>query len=209
MGILTNKEKEVLAGHREILWLKRQIEQLEKEDEFVEPEIAEEADEENIKNGVKMYRSHINSMRVQLDLATLRNKNKEEIAKAIDEHYFTIKSLYTEPSDPLDRQIKKVTNDSIDQRDELVSRFMRALKELNENELELTNLQQETIKRHLENREILRRTFLLQEEIDSIPITERTSELHELVKEQKNYIATIRGVLSVREKIYMNIEGKN
>ncbi|KAG2231459.1 hypothetical protein INT48_007532, partial [Thamnidium elegans] len=196
MSILTNKEKEILAGHREILWLKRQIEQLEREDVFVEPEIPEETDPDNIKNGVKMYRSHINSMRTQLDLATLRNKNKEEIAKAIDEHYFATKSLYSEPSDHSDNRIKNVTTSNINQRDELVSRFMEVFKQLNENELELTNLQQETIKRHLENREISRRTFLLQEEINSIPVTDRTRELHELVKEQKNYIATIRGVLS-------------
>lgn len=180
MNILTNKEEEVLSGHREIVWLKRQIEQLEKEDEFVEPEVSEEADEENIKNGVKMYRGHINSMRIQLDLATLRNKNKEEIAKAIDEHYFTTKSLYSEPSDPSDTLIKEVTTNIITQRDKLVSKFMQVLKELNEKELELTDLQQKTIERHLENREIVRRTFQLQEEIDSIPLTERAIELHEL-----------------------------
>lgn len=179
MSILSKKEQKVLDSHREILWLKRQIEHYEKEDQFEVQEIPEDVDEKSIKDGILTYRKHINEMKIQLDLATLRNKKREEIAKAIDEHYFTLKAIYPERAGHSEMEIKRITEQHVNNRDKLVSEFMHVLEELNEKKLELTKVQGDIIKQHLANRQVMQRVDDLQQGVENMDIQENTTVLHQ------------------------------
>lgn len=179
MSILSKKEQKVLDSHREILWLKRQIGQLEQEDKFETQDIPEDTDQESIKEGINTYRSHINDMRVQLDLATLRNSKREEILKAIDEHYFTIKALYPERIGHHELEIKKTTEQYVNKRDELVTEFMNVLDALKEQKLELTQIQGDIIKQHLVNRQVMKRVTDLEQGNENTNELESTKKLHQ------------------------------
>lgn len=178
MNILTKKEQKVLDSQRELLWLKRQVEQLEKEDKFEIQEIPERTDENDIKEGIKTYRSHINEMKVQLDLATLRNKKREEIAKANNEHYFTQKALFPGRVSHSELGIKKITEQRLNYRDELVSESLLVLQEIKEMQLELTKTRGDVIKHHLENREAMQRVNDLKQLVEKREDSESTAILH-------------------------------
>ncbi|KAI9364741.1 hypothetical protein BD770DRAFT_378896 [Pilaira anomala] len=165
---LTNKEQKIIDTHREILWLKRQIEEYEDEDKIELPEVSEET-EENIKNGIDMYSNHINSMRVQIEIATLRNKNQEAILKALFERCFLRNALFS------DKEVKKYIN----QRDKFVNKFMALYLTLKENTSELTKLQMESMQLHTENQERSRKVLELKREIDDIIMTGNTKGLHQ------------------------------
>lgn len=177
MSTLSKKEQQILDSHREIIWLKRQIEQYEKENTFQIQEIPEDTDSESIKEGIQTYRKHINAMRVQLGLATLRNKKRQEIAKAIDEHYFTTKALYPERTGHYELKSKKMTESQVNKRDDLVTEFMTLLNEFNQQESELTQLQGDIIKQHLMNRQIMDRITKLEQEQD-MDLPDHSDDLH-------------------------------
>ncbi|KAG2200282.1 hypothetical protein INT47_000275 [Mucor saturninus] len=196
MSILSKKEQQVLDSQREILWLKRQVEQLEKEDNFKIQEIPEGTDENKIKEGIKTYRTHVNEMKVQLDLVTLRNKKREGVAKAYDEHYFTLKALYPDRVGHTELEIKKKTEQLVNRRDELVSESLRVLEEIKEKQLGLTKIRGDVIKHHMENRDVMQRVNDLKQVVEGTGVSESTALLHRQIREQKNYIATLRAAIS-------------
>lgn len=165
---LTNKEQKILDTHREILWLKRLIEEYEGEDNIELPEVLEET-EEDIKNGIDMYCNHINSMRVQMEIATLRNKNQEAIVKALFERCFLRNALFS------DKEVKKYIN----QHDKFVNKFMELYSTLNENTSELNKLQMESLQLHAENQEWSRKVSELKQELDAIVMTDNVKRLYQ------------------------------
>lgn len=150
--VLSSKEKQVLDSQRELLWLKRQIHQYEEEDKAEKAVIPEEASRADIIDTMPLYRAHINEMRGELDILTQYNNSKETLLEALNESHYAIKALYPERSDHHDMEIKKLTQDLIDQRDELVLQFFLVQKELEARKNELTKLQHQVLQQHETNR---------------------------------------------------------
>ena len=167
MDDLSNKEKRVLESHREILWLKRQIKQLQYEENAEEISIPESATLENVLDSLNIYKDHINKMKVELDNHVQQNTTKNEAIRVVDEHNQVMEALYPEPTDHQARQLKQRTEDCIHRRDRLVSQFLRLVEEYNTHNVELTQIQREVIQRHRTNRQIMN---------DIITITNRAGE---------------------------------
>ncbi|KAI8997720.1 hypothetical protein BDB01DRAFT_714207 [Pilobolus umbonatus] len=156
---LTNKEKKIVDSEREILWLKRQIEQYETEstpdkDDIHIPAVATS---EHVEESVNIYRTHINSVRLQLDILSQFNLTKDELTKNIDYQHFTVESLYPKQSAFSDTDRIQWIQDKIKERDELVVEFMNILNDLNQKKLQLNNVQKSIIDQHIVNREIVTR----------------------------------------------------
>lgn len=195
MAILSKKEQQVLDSQREIAWLKRQIKQYEEENQAEEAVIPESATLENVQDSLNVYREHVNKMKSELDVYVQYNKSKEEATKAVDEQHFTLDALYPAPSDHHKMKVKKATEDLINKRDKMTTQILKLLEEYNQHKLELTQLQKDIIQQHITNRQLLKDIHTLKEN----PTTETEGPLADLrqsIKEQKDYISTIRGVLN-------------
>ncbi|KAI7908170.1 uncharacterized protein BX663DRAFT_547786 [Cokeromyces recurvatus] len=201
MNSLSNKEKQILDSHREIIWLQRRIRQLEHNENVSksvkEVVIPESISTEYIQESIEEYKRSIDELKYNLDSITRLNRDKEALTKSINSQYFTIEALYPKPSDHQQMQLKQSTHEQINRRDELVVQFMQTLNELDSKKSELTQLQRQIIKQHEVNRELtsevnqLKSRHKVDQKVDS-----ETMELLKAINDKKDQMSIIRSVLN-------------
>lgn len=153
--ILTAKEKLLLDSQREIDWLKRQIEQFEEEDQVEKATIPQRFSREDFLATYPVYQAHINELRGELDILTQYNTSKETLLEAINESHFALKALYPERTDHYDTEIKKLTQDLINQRDALITQFFTIQHVIEEKKTALIEKQRELMHQYEVNRETM------------------------------------------------------
>ncbi|PHZ11842.1 uncharacterized protein RHIMIDRAFT_238498 [Rhizopus microsporus ATCC 52813] len=192
MSSLTEKEKQILNSHREILWLQRQIEEYEQETEG-EIDLAEIATEE-LSDQVDQYNNHISTLRSQLDSLVQMNEIKERLLVNMDAHYFSVKALYPKLSNHHSNALKKSTEEKINQRDARVVEFMKLLQEFSAKKNELIQIQRKLIQQHIKNKEISKEIQELKEHEIS-QVQDNHEQLSQGITEAINQLLTVRGVL--------------
>ncbi|KAI9483365.1 MAG: hypothetical protein EXX96DRAFT_557943 [Benjaminiella poitrasii] len=201
MKSISNKEKQILESHREIVWLKRRIRQLELDEDATikteETEIPDTISSEYIEESIDEYKRAIDELKYNLDTISQFNRDKEALSKSINSQHFTMEALYPKPDDHQQMQLKQLTQKQIDRRDALVVQFMQTLNELDEKKAELTQLQRKIMKQHEVNRE-------LTTEVNSLKLTHKvnqevnpeTMELLKAISDKKDQMSIIRAVLN-------------
>jgi DNA repair exonuclease SbcCD ATPase subunit len=158
MNSITDKEKQILNSHREILWLKRQIERYEQDDktltDFEESTIPETATDAHVEDSIEQFKQHIDRMRTNFDMVCQFNQTKDVVAKTLQNQHFTLQALYPERSDHHNMELKKVTEERINERDELASKFVALLHNLNKKKAALVQVQRNIMRQHQLNREL-------------------------------------------------------
>lgn len=167
MSSITDKEKKILNSQREILWLKRQIERYEQDDktriEYKKSTIPETATDAHVEESIEQFKSHIDSMRTNLDMVYQFNQTKDVVSKSLNNQHFTLQALYPERSDHHDMELRKLTEERINTRDKMVSEFIVLLRRLNKKKIALVQVQRQIVKQHELNRELTRTVRELQQ----------------------------------------------
>ncbi|CEP10375.1 hypothetical protein [Parasitella parasitica] len=155
---ITQKEKQLIDSHREILWLKRQIEKLEQEEkadvELDKYVIPPDATENHIEESILETKHKLDQLKNNYDMLCQFNRSKEALAKSVDNQYFTVEALYPKVADHHTMAIKKATEEQINKRDMYVVQFMEIMAELNKNKVQLTEIQQKIIRQHEKNAQV-------------------------------------------------------
>ncbi|EIE87987.1 hypothetical protein G6F46_010245 [Rhizopus delemar] len=198
MNSITKKEKQILNSHREILWLQRQIEEYEQEED-PDFELPETITEQNIDEHLTQYSDHISELRSEVDLLAQLNQLKEKLASNIDAQYFTEKALYPKTSNQVNL-LDKLTEEKINERDAKVVEFFNLLKQFTVKKYELTRLQSELIQQHIKNKETIKEIQeLKQNDFSKAQVDHQT--LSQGITESLNHLSTVRGVLLVNAVI--------
>ncbi|KAG1439005.1 hypothetical protein G6F56_012444 [Rhizopus delemar] len=157
MDGLSQKEKQILASHREILWLERQIEEYEQETQ-VDFELPETVTQENLQENLAQYNYHISDLRSELDKTAHLVQLKEKLKVNMDAQYFSTKALYPQNNNKKEEEEEKMIC-----RDEKVVEFLKLLKSYTTIKNNLTRTQAELIRQHIKNKEINKEILELKE----------------------------------------------
>lgn len=155
---LTSKEKQILDSHREILWIKRQIEQIQQNEkadlEAHKYDIPKDATEQHVEESIIETKLKIDELKNNYDMLCQFNKSKEALAKSVNNQHFTIEALYPKLTDHHNMEIKRATEEQINKRDKYVVQVMKMLAELNRKKAELREVQQKIMRQHEKNSDI-------------------------------------------------------
>jgi hypothetical protein len=156
MNNLTDKEKQILNSHREILWLKRQIQRYEQEDKTLSEcrasTIPEAATDAHVEESIEQFQQHIDTMRTNFDMVSQFNQTKDMITKTLHSQHFILQALYPERSDHQDMELKKSTEQRVNERDDMAAECVELLRQLNKKKTALIQVQRDIMKQHQLNR---------------------------------------------------------
>ncbi|KAI8636277.1 hypothetical protein BD408DRAFT_438051 [Parasitella parasitica] len=197
---ITKKEKQLLDSHREILWLKRQIETLEQEEkadiELEKYVIPPNATEDHIEESIQETKHKLDQLKDNYDMLCQFNRSKEALVKSVDNQYFTMEALYPKLTDHVTMEIKKATEEQINKRDMHVVQFMKTMAELNKNKAQLTEIQQKIMRQHEKNAEISAQVDSLKSSESKRNVNPEAMELLQAMDAKKTQILLVRGVLN-------------
>ncbi|KAL7336272.1 hypothetical protein PS15p_201628 [Mucor circinelloides] len=197
---ITKKEKQILDSHREILWIKRQIEQIEQEEtanrEAHKYVIPDDATEEHVQESIRDTKAKIDELKSEYDMLCQFNRSKEALAKSVNHQHFTLEALYPKISDHDAMEIKRATEEQINTRDEHIVQFMKTLKLLNKKKTELTEIQQKIMRQHEKNKDISSKVDALRSNRQTQHANPEATELLQAMNAKRDQISLIRGVLN-------------
>ncbi|KAI8388633.1 uncharacterized protein BYT42DRAFT_611655 [Radiomyces spectabilis] len=155
-NILSEKEQLVLDSEREIDWLKRQLQRYENvaEAKSLEHDVRRLTLDEVTEN-LERYKERLNTLRTQLDVITQFNLGKDALTRSLDGSHQVLSALYPPDSAPDTLKQAGLVEKQIEERDELLVRFMQTFESLREVKANLVNTQRQIIECHRANRQLM------------------------------------------------------